>query len=81
MNLAKLSLMLVVLVDVMGQGLAFPIFNALMMQADLGFLPAGTAEAARRFNYGLVISVFFITWFSALSMSAGFPTVSAARRV
>ncbi len=63
MNLAKLSLMLVVLVDVMGQGLAFPIFNALMMQADLGFLPAGTAEAARRFNYGLVIGVFFITWF------------------
>ena len=63
MNLAKLSLMLVVLIDVMGQGLAFPIFNALMMQSDLGFLPAGTGEAARRFNYGLVIGVFFITWF------------------
>ncbi|MEX3011209.1 MFS transporter [Hoeflea sp. TYP-13] len=63
MNLAKLSLMLVVLVDVMGQGLAFPIFNTLLMQADLGFLPAGTGEATRRFSYGVVIGVFFVTWF------------------
>ncbi|MCV0425617.1 MAG: MFS transporter [Roseibium sp.] len=63
MNPAKLSLMLVVLVDVMGQGLAFPIFNTLMMQADLGFLPASTSESARRLNYGLVIGVFFTTWF------------------
>ncbi|MES0810912.1 MFS transporter [Roseibium sp. SCPC15] len=63
MNLAKFSLMLVVLVDVMGQGLAFPIFNTLMMQADLGFLPTSTTQAERSFDYGLVIGVFFTTWF------------------
>jgi MFS family permease len=62
-NLAKLSLLLVVMVDVMGQGLAFPIFNALIMQTNLDFMPAATGEAARRFSYGVVIGVFFITWF------------------
>ncbi|MEM9633253.1 MAG: MFS transporter [Pseudomonadota bacterium] len=63
MKLAKFSLMLVVLVDVMGQGLAFPIFNTLMMQKDLGFLPTATTQAERSFDYGLVIGVFFTTWF------------------
>jgi MFS family permease len=61
--MTKLALLLVVLVDVMGQGLMFPILNTLMMDPDQAFLPAGTPMSTRHFNYGLVISIFFLSWF------------------
>jgi len=60
-SLTKFGLLYVVFVDVMGQGLIFPILDTLMMQP--GFLPADTPEATRHFNYGLVIGVFFLSWF------------------
>ena len=63
MNLAKLALVFVCLVDVMGQGLAFPIFNTLMLSDAAGFLPPETSQAARHLRYGLLIGVFFFTWF------------------
>jgi len=63
MNLSKLGLLFVVFVDLMGQGLLFPIVNALMMDPADGLLPAGTSAAARHFNYGLVIGVFYLAWF------------------
>jgi hypothetical protein len=59
MSLTKFGLLYVVFVDVMGQGLIFPILNTMMMEP--GFLPADTPEATRHFNYGLVIGVFFLS--------------------
>jgi DHA1 family tetracycline resistance protein-like MFS transporter len=62
-NMAKIALMFVVFVDMIGQGLVFPIINALMMDSSTGFLPADTTMNARHFDYGLVIGIFFLAWF------------------
>ncbi len=63
MTLSKLALVFVMAVDVMGQGLAFPIFNTLMTSPQSGLLPADTTPAVRQLGYGVVIGVFFLTWF------------------
>ena len=63
MALAKFALLAVVFVDLIGQGLVFPIINTLMMDPQQSFLPASTPEATRQFNYGLVIGIFFLSWF------------------
>jgi MFS family permease len=61
--MAKIALMFVVFVDLIGQGLVFPIINSLIMDPSSGFLPAGTTMDARHFNYGLVVGIFFLAWF------------------
>ncbi len=61
--LAKITLMFVVFVDLIGQGLVFPIINSLIMEPSSGFLPASTTTATRHFDYGLVIGIFFLSWF------------------
>lgn len=60
---AKLALLFVVFVDLLGQGLVFPILNSLIMEADSGFLPKDTSDAVRHFDFGLVIGIFFLSWF------------------
>ena len=62
-GLAKFALLAVVFVDLIGQGLVFPIINTLMMDPQQTFLPAATPEATREFDYGLVIGIFFLSWF------------------
>ena len=62
-GLAKFTLMFVVFVDLIGQGLVFPIINALIMEPTSGFLPADATMASRHFDYGLVIGIFFLAWF------------------
>lgn len=62
-TMAKITLMFVVFVDLIGQGLVFPIINTLIMDPSSGFLPNGTATATRHFDYGLVIGIFFLAWF------------------
>ncbi len=63
MNLSKFALLFVVFVDVVGQGIIFPIINTLIMDSQTGFMPAGTSQSARHFNFGLVIAVFYLSWF------------------
>ena len=46
-TMAKIALMFVVFVDLIGQGLVFPIINSLIMDPSSGFLPAGTTMDAR----------------------------------
>ncbi|MEP3275679.1 MAG: MFS transporter [Stappiaceae bacterium] len=60
---AKITLLFVVFVDLIGQGLVFPIINALIMEPNSGFLPENTTMGARHIDYGLVIGVFFLAWF------------------
>ena len=62
-SVAKLTLLFVVFVDLIGQGLVFPIINALIMEPGTGFLPVHTSAAERHFYYGLVIGSFFLAWF------------------
>ena len=60
---AKITLLFVVFVDLIGQGLVFPIINTLIMEPAAGFLPEQTSIARRHFDYGLVIGSFFLAWF------------------
>lgn len=62
-NLAKITLMFIVSIDLMGQGLVFPIINDLIMEPSSHFLPASSAMGTRHFDYGLVIGSFFLAWF------------------
>ena len=55
--------MFVVFVDIIGQGLVFPIINALIMSPKSGFLPEATGLGMRHFDFGLVIGIFFLSWF------------------
>ena len=61
--MAKITLMFVVFVDIIGQGLVFPIINSLIMDPSSGFLPESTTMGTRHFDYGLVIGIFFLAWF------------------
>ena len=62
-TLAKLGLFLVIIIDVMGQGLLYPILNTLMMEPSANFLPIDTPVSTRHFNYGLVLGIFYLSWF------------------
>lgn len=61
--LVKITLMFVVFVDLIGQGLVFPIINSLIMSPKSGFLPEATGLGLRHFNFGLVVGIFFLSWF------------------
>ncbi len=63
MNISKIALLFVIFVDVAGQGLIFPLINTLISDPRAGFMPAGTSAAARHLSYGLVIGVFYLSWF------------------
>ncbi|MEM1156605.1 MAG: MFS transporter, partial [Pseudomonadota bacterium] len=60
---AKIALLFVVFVDLLGQGLVFPIINALIMQPSSTLLPHDASSASRHLSYGLVIGIFFLSWF------------------
>ena len=60
---AKVTLLFVVFVDLIGQGLVFPIINSLIMDPASGFLPQHVSSAQRHVDYGLVIGIFFLAWF------------------
>lgn len=64
MSLAvRISLLFVVFVDMLGQGLVFPIINSLIMEPSTSLLPHDTSDAVRHFDYGLIIGIFFLCWF------------------
>ncbi len=62
-KMAKITLLCVVFVDLIGQGLVFPIINTLIMDPDVAFLPKSVGMNTRHFDYGLVIGIFFLSWF------------------
>ena len=61
--LMRFSLLLVVFVDLMGQGLILPIINTLLIDPSSSFLPTATPPGAREMRYGLLVGVFYIFWF------------------
>lgn len=60
---AKVTLLFVVFIDLLGQGLVFPILNSLIMEPTSPLLAENVSDAARHLDYGLVIGAFFIAWF------------------
>ena len=63
MQLLRLSLMLVVFVDVMGQGLILPIINTLLIDPNSTFLPASMGHGTREVYYGVLMATFYVFWF------------------
>ncbi|WP_444917489.1 MFS transporter [Microbulbifer sp. JMSA003] len=61
--MCRLALLAVVFVDLMAQGLLFPIINELVMSTKLLFLPTDTPQSTRHLYYGDVIGSFFLAWF------------------
>ncbi|GHB25577.1 MFS transporter [Pseudovibrio japonicus] len=61
--MAKVALLFVVFVDLISQGLVFPIVNVLIMDPTTNFLAFDTPDSIRHVNYGLVIGLFFLAWF------------------
>jgi predicted MFS family arabinose efflux permease len=68
--MTKITLMFVVFIDLIGQGLVFPIINSLIMQPSSDFLPAAVSVGTRHFDYGLVIGIFFLAWFLGVTYLA-----------
>lgn len=62
-TIAKITLLFVVFVDLIGQGLVFPIINSLIMETSSTLLPESTTQKSRHLYYGLVIGCFFLSWF------------------
>lgn len=63
MKISHLALLFVVLLDIMSQGLVIPIVTTILLNPDQGFLPHRTTMAARQFDFGLVMGIFFLSWF------------------
>ena len=63
MNLSVLGLLFVIMVDVAGQGLILPIINTLVMDPTTGLLLQSAPASERHFSFGLVIGVFYLSWF------------------
>ncbi len=63
MKIARFTLLCVVFLDIMSQGLVIPILTTLMMDPASGFLPAGTDAPSRQATFGLVMGIFFLSWF------------------
>jgi len=68
--LTKLTLLAVVFVDLLGQGLVLPIISILLVDPSAGFLPASTSAAERELSYGLVVGCFFLFWFLGVAYVA-----------
>jgi DHA1 family tetracycline resistance protein-like MFS transporter len=80
MNLAKIALLLVVLVDIMGQGLLYPILTTLMLDPKQPFLPASTPQSDRSLYYGAVTGAFFFSWFLGAAYISRLSDTIEARR-
>jgi MFS family permease len=62
-RVAVLALLSVVFLDIMNQGLVFPILNTIVMNPDRGILPNNAATATRELDYGLLMGAFYLCWF------------------
>jgi len=62
-RITVLALLSVVFLDIMNQGLVFPILNTIVMDPAKGILPHGTPTSTREFDYGLLMSAFYLCWF------------------
>lgn len=70
--LYRFALLLVVFVDIMGQGLVLPIFNTLLLSDTSSFVKAGTPLEHREFLFGILTGVFFFAWFLGAAYIAKF---------
>ncbi|MEM7121508.1 MAG: MFS transporter [Pseudomonadota bacterium] len=63
MRIAQFALLLVVVLDTMGQGLVLPLVTTLILSKEQGILPTETTQAMRELDFGIAIGVFYFAWF------------------
>lgn len=63
MGISRFALLMVVFIDIMGQGLMYPLITSILFSTSRDFLPHDMPQAAREVRYGIVIGLFFISWF------------------
>ncbi|MCP4315185.1 MAG: TCR/Tet family MFS transporter [Hyphomicrobiales bacterium] len=63
MGISRFALLMVVFIDIMGQGLMYPLISSILFNTDRAFLPHDMPEAGRELRYGIVIGLFFASWF------------------
>lgn len=63
MTVARIALLFVVFIDVLGLGLLLPILSSLMLDPAEGFLPKALSQGDRELRYGIVLGLFFLAWF------------------
>ena len=63
MKISQFSLLLVVVLDTMGQGLVLPLVTTLILNPEEGILPSATSHAMRELDFGIAIGVFYFAWF------------------
>lgn len=61
--MARIALLFVVFIDILGQGLLLPILSSLLLDPSIGFLPEGVSQAGREFRYGATLGLFYLAWF------------------
>ncbi|MCP4089601.1 MAG: MFS transporter [Gammaproteobacteria bacterium] len=55
--------MLVVVLDIMGQGMIIPVITTLLLDSDQSFLKPGTSSSDRQLYYGATMGVVYFSWF------------------
>lgn len=63
MNISAFTLLFVVFLDLMTQGLVIPILITILLDPSAGFLPSHDTAALRQVDFGAVMAVFFLSWF------------------
>lgn len=61
--MARIALLFVVFIDILGQGLLLPILSSLLLDPAESFLPKDVSQAGREVRYGIVLGFFFFAWF------------------
>ena len=78
--LVRFTLIAVVFVDLLGQGLVVPIISTMLVDPKAGFLPAETTAADREFYFGLVLGSFFLFWFLGVAYVSRLSDVIGRKR-
>ncbi len=63
MKIATISLYMVIMLDVMGQGLVIPVLTTLLLDPSQTLLDSNTPTGTRELYFGITMGVFFLSWF------------------
>lgn len=63
MKIATISLYMVIMLDVMGQGLVIPVITTLLLDPSQTLLDTNTPTGTRELYFGITMGVFFLSWF------------------
>ena len=63
MKIGTVALYMVIMLDVMGQGLVIPVLTTLLLDPSQTLLDTNTPTGPRELYFGITMGVFFLSWF------------------